>query len=56
MLTSINPLTYQLNAIRSIAYGNFNITSIGIGVLITIVMIVATQIILNRMQLTLSER
>lgn len=55
-LTSINPLTYQLKALRSIAYGNFDIVSISIGVGITMAMIIITQIILNRMQLTLSER
>lgn len=55
-LTSINPLTYQLKTLRSIAYGNFDIISISIGVGVTIAMIIIMQIILKCMQLTLSER
>lgn len=56
MLSSINPLTYQLKAIRTIAFGIFNITDIIIAVIITIVMILIAQIILKHMPLSLSER
>lgn len=55
-LTSINPLTYQLNGLRSIVFGHFDGLTIGIGILITLAMLIYTQYVLKRMRLVLSER
>jgi len=56
VLSAINPLSYQLKAIRTVAFGIFNWIDILIAIVITLFMIVIAQFILKRMPLTLSER
>ncbi|MCT7846290.1 MAG: ABC transporter permease, partial [Lactobacillus iners] len=56
VLSAINPLSYQLKAIRTVAFGIFNWLDILIAIVITLFMIVVAQFILKRMPLTLSER
>lgn len=52
----INPMTYQLNAIRSVAYGKADISQIGLVILLTATLMVIVQLVLNNMHLTLQER
>jgi ABC-2 type transport system permease protein len=56
LVASVNPLTYQIQAIRSIAFGKFSIFYIGISLIITIVTILITNIIINKLNISLSER
>ncbi|MBT8949913.1 ABC transporter permease, partial [Lactobacillus delbrueckii subsp. bulgaricus] len=52
----INPLSYQLKALRTVAFGIFNINDLLIALVLTIIMIIFAQIILRRMPLSLAER
>lgn len=56
ILSAINPLTYQLKALRAVAFGSFNLMEIVSAILISIAMIVLAQVILKRMPLSLAER
>lgn len=56
LIAAINPLTYQLNALRSIAFGIFDLKTILISVVLSLVMVLLAQSILKRMKLTLAER
>ena len=56
LLAIINPLTYQLKALRTIAFGIFDGLDIILAIIITSLMIVVAQLILKRMPLSLSER
>lgn len=56
ILSMINPLSYQLKAIRTVAFGIFNWVDIIIAVIITLLMLIVAQLILKRMPLSLSER
>lgn len=56
LLSAINPLTYQLKALRTVAFGMFDSLDIILACIITVVMIAVAQIILKRMPLSLSER
>ncbi|MCZ6910514.1 MAG: ABC transporter permease, partial [Rickettsia endosymbiont of Ixodes persulcatus] len=55
-LANINPLTYQLRALRSIAYGNWNTSIIIFSLIPTVVIFIIACFILKRMKLTLQER
>lgn len=57
LLASINPLTYQLNAIRSVAYGgNPDWIQIFVAISMTIILLFVVQFLLRHMKLTLQER
>ncbi|KIC04255.1 hypothetical protein LRN_1550 [Ligilactobacillus ruminis DPC 6832] len=56
LLAIINPLTYQLKALRTIAFGIFDGLDIILAIIITLLMIIVAQFILKRMPLSLSER
>ncbi|USS93775.1 ABC transporter permease [Fructilactobacillus ixorae] len=56
LLSDINPLTYQLRALRSIAYGKWDISLIIISLIPTIIMFIVTCATLKRIHLTLQER
>ncbi|MEJ6348451.1 ABC transporter permease [Holzapfeliella sp. He02] len=56
LIAAINPLTYQLNALRSIAFGIFDLKTILISVVLSLAMVLLAQSILKRMKLTLAER
>ena len=56
VLAYINPLSYQLKALRTVAFGIFNINDLLIALALTIIMIIFAQIILRRMPLSLAER
>lgn len=55
ILAAINPLSYQLEAVRSVAYGLHEWQALLIAIAITVVALIAGQIILSRMQLKLEE-
>lgn len=56
VLAYINPLSYQLKALRTVAFGIFNINDLLIALALTIIMIIFAQIILRKMPLSLAER
>lgn len=56
LVASINPLTYQIQSIRSMAFGKFSIFYIGISLMITIITILITNIIINKLDISISER
>jgi ABC-2 type transport system permease protein len=56
ILSAINPLTYQLNALRNIAFGIVDIPSVVISLLLSLAMVIFTQYILRHMKLTLTEK
>ncbi|MDO4912428.1 MAG: ABC transporter permease [Lactobacillus sp.] len=55
-LSIINPLTYQLEAIRTVAFGEFDFVKILVDFLITVVMVAITQFVLKKLPLSLAER
>lgn len=55
-VASINPLTYQVVSVRSIAFGEPNSLFIGISTFITILSIVLVSILLSKAKLTFVER
>ncbi|USS88550.1 ABC transporter permease [Fructilactobacillus hinvesii] len=54
-LANLNPLTYQLRALRALAYGNFTGSVLLVGFIPTVVMITIAILILRRLPLTLQE-
>lgn len=56
VISEINPLTYQIQAIRSIAFGSFSVFYIGISLIITIITILITNLVINKLNISLSER
>lgn len=56
LVSSVNPLTYQIQAIRSIAFGNFSLFYIAVSLIITLVTILITNIIINKLNISISER
>ncbi|MGX4645051.1 ABC transporter permease [Holzapfeliella sp. JNUCC 80] len=55
-ISAINPVTYQLGALRSIAFGIFDIKAIVISITLSLIMVLLAQHILKHMKLTLAER
>ncbi|WP_395319695.1 ABC transporter permease [Fructilactobacillus frigidiflavus] len=55
-LANINPLTYQLRALRTIAYGKWDTSIIIISLIPTIIVFTIACLILKRIKLTLQER
>ncbi len=55
-ISAINPVTYQLRALRSIAFGIFDIKAIMISITLSLIMVLLAQHILKHMKLTLAER
>lgn len=56
ILTMINPLTYQLQAIRTVAFGSFDVTVLIIDFLLTLGMMFIAQCVLCKIPLKLSTR
>ena len=56
ILAYVNPLSYQLKALRTVAFGLFNVSDLLIALALTVLMIVFAQVILRRMPLSLAER
>ncbi|USS90859.1 ABC transporter permease [Fructilactobacillus carniphilus] len=55
LLANLNPLTYQLRALRSVAYGNFDLAVLLVGLLPTVLMLILATVILKHLPLTLQE-
>lgn len=56
VLANINPMTYQLRALRTIAYGHFNILETCIAILPSILALIFVTFALRKTKLTLQER
>ncbi|KRM90530.1 ABC transporter permease [Fructilactobacillus florum] len=56
ILANINPMTYQLRALRSIIYRIPDITTIITSLLLTILVVILTAFLLDKIQLTLQEK
>lgn len=54
VLVTINPLTYQLKAIRTVAFGKFDLLALLLDLALTLAMFILTQRILQKLPLTLA--
>ncbi|MCI1880932.1 MAG: ABC transporter permease [Sporolactobacillus sp.] len=56
VISYMNPMTYQISALRSIAVGKFNWLYLGISISFSVLSVILAVMILDRMELTFSER